>query len=216
MTMSDAMTNGMTTSGAGVSGAGVNTASMNGVPMVPVYFEAASVIIALILLGRLLEARARGRTTDAIKKLLGLQARTARVVRAGGRHEDVAVEDVIVGDVILVRPGEKIPTDGVVTEGRSAVDESMLTGESMPVEKGPGDGVVGATVNRTGSFEFRATRVHSLFPMFDTARDPACRSPSARPTGLISAAASAGAAGRRTTCTRRWKSPRNSPASRSS
>src|SRR5205085_6778 len=128
MTMNGAMTN----SGS-MSGAGVNVASMNGVPMVPVYFEAASVIIALILLGRLLEARARGRTTDAIKKLLGLQARTARVVRADGRHEDVAVEDLIVGDVILVRPGEKIPTDGVVTEGRSSVDESMLTGESVPV-----------------------------------------------------------------------------------
>src|SRR2546423_1733189 len=154
MTMSGAMTNA-----ASMSGAGVNVASMNGVPMVPVYFEAASVIIALILLGRLLEARARRHTTDAIKKLLGLQARTARVVRAGGRHEDVAVEDVIVGDVILVRPGEKIPTDGAVTEGRSAVDESMLTGESMPVEKNAGDEVVGATVNGAGSFQFRATRV---------------------------------------------------------
>jgi P-type Cu+ transporter len=130
-----------------------------GVPMPPVYFEAASVIITLILLGRLLEARAKGRTTDAIKKLLGLQARTARVVRADGSHEDVAVESLAPGDRVLVRPGEKIPTDGVVTEGRSAVDESMLTGESIPVEKGPGDEVVGATVNRSGSFEFRATRV---------------------------------------------------------
>jgi P-type Cu+ transporter len=127
--------------------------------MVPVYFEAASVIIALILLGRLLEARAKGRATDAIKKLMGLQARTARVVRDDGRHEDVAVEALAPGDLILVRPGEKIPTDGVVAEGRSAVDESMLTGESLPVGKGPGDEVVGATVNRTGSFEFRATRV---------------------------------------------------------
>src|SRR5205085_1008269 len=141
------------------SGAMANGMTTNGVPMVPVYFEAASVIIALILLGRLLEARARGRTTDAIKKLLGLQARTARVVRADGRHEDVAVEDVIVGDVILVRPGEKIPTDGVVTEGRSSVDESMLTGEGLPVEKKTGDEVVGATVNGAGSFQFRATRV---------------------------------------------------------
>jgi P-type Cu+ transporter len=132
---------------------------MGGAPMTPVYFEAASVIIALILLGRLLEARAKGRTTDAIKKLLGLQARTARVVRADGRHEDVAVEALAPGDVILVRPGEKIPTDGVVIEGHSAVDESMLTGESLPVEKGPGDEVVGATLNRAGSFEFRATRV---------------------------------------------------------
>jgi Cu+-exporting ATPase len=127
--------------------------------MAPVYFEAASVIIALILLGRLLEARAKGRTTEAVKKLMGLQARTARVVRGGGEYEDVPVETLAPGDVILVRPGEKIPTDGVVTFGRSAVDESMLTGESLPVEKAPGDEVVGATVNRTGSFEFRATRV---------------------------------------------------------
>jgi Cu+-exporting ATPase len=132
---------------------------MTAAPMPPVYFEAASVIIALILLGRLLEARAKGRTTDAIKKLLGLRARTARLVRADGTHEDVAIEDVTPGDVILVRPGEKVPTDGVVIEGRSSVDESMLTGESLPVEKAPGDEVVGATVNRTGSFRFRATRV---------------------------------------------------------
>jgi P-type Cu+ transporter len=151
--------NDMTAGGA--AGAGAMTAGglMSGAPMVPVYFEAASVIIALILLGRLLEARAKGRTTDAIKKLMGLQARTARVVRADGRHEDVPVESLAPGDLILVRPGEKVPTDGVVIEGRSAVDESMLTGESLPVEKGPGDEVVGATVNRAGSFEFRATRV---------------------------------------------------------
>ncbi|MDT5293496.1 MAG: P-type Cu+ transporter, partial [Acidobacteriota bacterium] len=142
-----AMTGGMAMSGAA-----------GGAAMPPVYFEAASVIIALILLGRLLEARAKGRTTDAIKKLLGLRARTARVVRADGRHEDVPVEDLKPGDVILVRPGEKVPTDGVVTEGRSTLDESMLTGESLPVEKGPGDEVVGATVNRTGGFQFRATR----------------------------------------------------------
>ena len=145
---------GMTTGGGVSEGAGGGVA-----PMTPVYFEAASVIIALILLGRLLEARAKGRTTDAIKKLLGLRARTARVVHADGHHEDVPVETVVVGDVVLVRPGEKIPTDGVLTEGRSAVDESMLTGESLPVEKKPGDEVVGATVNRTGSFQFRATRV---------------------------------------------------------
>ncbi|HZB44707.1 MAG TPA: heavy metal translocating P-type ATPase [Pyrinomonadaceae bacterium] len=128
-------------------------------PMVPVYFEAAAVIIALILLGRLLEARARGRTSEAIRKLMGLQARTARVVRAGGRHEDVPIEEVVPDDIILVRPGEKIPTDGVVTEGASSVDESMLTGESAPVEKKAGDEVVGATVNGTGAFMFRATRV---------------------------------------------------------
>jgi Cu+-exporting ATPase len=126
---------------------------------VPVYFEAAAVIVALILLGRLLEARAKGRTGEAIRKLVGLQARTARVVRAGGRHEDVPIEAVVVGDLVLVRPGEKVPTDGVVTDGGSAVDESMLTGESMPVEKRAGDEVFGATVNRAGSFTFRATRV---------------------------------------------------------
>ncbi|HEX8281777.1 MAG TPA: heavy metal translocating P-type ATPase [Pyrinomonadaceae bacterium] len=125
----------------------------------PVYFEAAAVIVALILLGRLLEARARGRMSEAIRGLVGLQARTARVVRAGGRHEDVPVEEVLVGDLLLVRPGEKVPTDGVVTAGGSAVDESMLTGESMPVEKRPGDEVFGATLNRAGSFTFRATRV---------------------------------------------------------
>jgi Cu+-exporting ATPase len=145
-------------SAAGMDGMRMGDAS-GAAAMPPVYFEAASVIIALILLGRLLEARARGRTTDAIKKLLGLQARTARVVRADGRHEDVPVESVAPGDVIIVRPGEKIPTDGVLIEGRSSVDESMLTGESFPVEKKPGDEVVGATVNGTGSFRFRATRV---------------------------------------------------------
>ncbi|HEX3557700.1 MAG TPA: heavy metal translocating P-type ATPase [Pyrinomonadaceae bacterium] len=145
--------------GMAAGGSAQSGAANVGVPMTPVYFEAASVIITLILLGRLLEARARGRATDAIKKLLGMQARTARVVRAEGRHEDVPVEDVVAGDVILVRPGEKIPTDGLLTEGRSVVDESMLTGESLPVEKKPGDEVVGATLNRTGSFQFRATRV---------------------------------------------------------
>jgi Cu+-exporting ATPase len=130
-----------------------------GAPMTPVYFEAASVIIALILTGRLLEARAKNRTADAVRKLLGLSPHTARVVRDDGRHEDMLVEELTPGDLILVRPGEKVPTDGVVTEGRSSVDEAMLTGESAPAEKGPGDEVVGATVNRTGSFTFRATRV---------------------------------------------------------
>jgi Cu+-exporting ATPase len=125
---------------------------------VPVYFEAASVIIALILLGRLLESRAKGRTSDAIRRLMGLQAKTARVVR-GTEEIDVPVEQVVAGDVIIVRPGEKIPVDGVIVGGSSSVDESMLTGESLPVEKGEGDEVIGATLNKTGSFRFRATKV---------------------------------------------------------
>jgi Cu+-exporting ATPase len=125
---------------------------------VPVYFEAAGVIIALILLGRLLEARAKGKTSDAIRKLARLQAKTARVVREG-REVDVPVEEVVVGDTVVVRPGEKIAVDGVVVAGESAVDESMLTGESLPVEKRAGAEVFGATLNRTGSFTFRATKV---------------------------------------------------------
>ncbi|HET7230709.1 MAG TPA: heavy metal translocating P-type ATPase [Longimicrobium sp.] len=124
----------------------------------PVYYEAASVIIALILLGRMLEARAKGSTSDAIRRLMGLQARTARVIRDGA-EADIPVEAVIPGDTVIVRPGEKVPVDGVVTEGASAVDESMLTGESIPAEKTAGDEVFGATINRTGSFRFRATKV---------------------------------------------------------
>ena len=126
--------------------------------LVPVYFEAASVIIALILLGRMLESRAKGRTGEAIRRLIGLQAKTARVVR-DGVEKDVPVEEVVPGDLVVVRPGEKIPVDGAVEDGFSAVDESMLTGESLPVEKRPGDEVFGATINRTGSFRFRATKV---------------------------------------------------------
>ncbi|HEY8489258.1 MAG TPA: heavy metal translocating P-type ATPase [Thermaerobacter sp.] len=122
------------------------------------YFETSAILITLVALGKYLEAVAKGRTSAAIRKLLGLQARTARVIR-DGREVDVPVEEVAVGDVVVVRPGEKIPVDGVVLEGRSAVDESMLTGESLPVEKGPGDEVIGATVNTTGTFKFRATRV---------------------------------------------------------
>ncbi|MDB4947689.1 MAG: copper-translocating P-type ATPase [Gemmatimonadetes bacterium] len=133
-------------------------AGMDGAPRPPVYFEAAAVIVALLLLGRMLEARAKGRTGEAIRRLAGLQARTARVVR-GGMEADVPVEEVAPGDVVVVRPGEKVPVDGVVAQGRSAVDESMLTGESMPVEKAPGDPVFGATLNRTGSFRFTATKV---------------------------------------------------------
>jgi P-type Cu+ transporter len=122
------------------------------------YFDTSAIIIALILLGRYLEARARGQTSEAIKKLLGLQARTARVVR-DGQEVDIPVEQVAAGDVVVVRPGEKIPVDGIVLAGRSAVDQSMLTGESIPVEKGPGDEVIGATLNKVGSFRFRATKV---------------------------------------------------------
>jgi Cu+-exporting ATPase len=122
------------------------------------YFETAAVIITLIVLGKLLEARAKGRTSEAIKKLLGLQAKTARVIREG-REIDVPVDEVRVGDLVVVRPGEKIPVDGVVVEGRSSVDESMLTGESMPVPKGPGADVIGATLNKLGMIQFEATKV---------------------------------------------------------
>ena len=131
---------------------------MKNAPMVPVYFEAASVIIALILLGRMLESRAKGQTSDAIRRLVSLQAKAARVVR-DGRELDIVVEEVVPGDIIIVRPGEKIPVDGVIEDGASAVDESMLTGESLPVEKKQGDEVFGATLNKTGSFRFKATKV---------------------------------------------------------
>ncbi|MFQ5343758.1 MAG: heavy metal translocating P-type ATPase, partial [Anaerolineae bacterium] len=123
-----------------------------------VYFDTTAIIVALILLGQLLEARAKGQTNEAIRKLMGLQAKTARVVR-DGKEVDIPVEEVLVGDVVIVRPGEKVPVDGVVVEGTSAVDESMITGESMPVGKAPGDEVIGATINKTGSFRFRATKV---------------------------------------------------------
>lgn len=123
-----------------------------------VYFETAAVIITLIRLGKYLEARAKGRTSEAIKKLMGLRAKTARVVR-DGVEADIAVDEVRVGDVVIVRPGEKIPVDGVVVDGRTSVDESMLTGESLPVGKGPGDPVTGATLNKLGMIRFEATRV---------------------------------------------------------
>lgn len=122
------------------------------------YFEASTTILTLILLGKTLEAVAKGRTSEAIKRLLSLQARTARVVR-GGQEMDVPVEEVAVGDTVVVRPGEKIPVDGVVLSGASAVDESMLTGESIPVDKNPGDQVTGATINKHGSLTIEATRV---------------------------------------------------------
>lgn len=123
-----------------------------------VYFDSAAMIIALILLGRLLEARAKGQTSEAIRKLMDLSPKTARIVRQG-REEDIPLEEVKKGDILLVRPGEKVPVDGRVLEGRSTVDESMLTGESLPVEKQPGDEVVGATLNQSGSFTMEATRV---------------------------------------------------------
>jgi len=124
------------------------------------YYETAAIVITLILLGRLFENRARGQTSQAIRQLIGLQARDARVIR-NGQEIDVPIQEVQVGDVILVRPGEKIPTDGEVIEGASTVDEAMVTGESLPVKKQPQDEVIGATINKTGSFKFRATRVGS-------------------------------------------------------
>ena len=124
------------------------------------YYDTSTMIIALILLGRTLEARAKGRASEAIRRLAGLQANTARVVR-DGEEQEIPIEQVIVGDIVLVRPGERIPVDGHITEGNSALDESMVTGESMPVEKGPGDLVIGGTVNRTGAFRFRAASVGS-------------------------------------------------------
>jgi Cu+-exporting ATPase len=122
------------------------------------YFETAAVIITLIRLGKYLEARAKGRTSEAIKKLMGLRAKTAHIVR-DGQEMEVSTDQVLVGDFVMVHPGEKIPVDGVVIEGRSAIDESMLTGESLPVEKGPGDPVIGATLNKLGSLKFEATKV---------------------------------------------------------
>ncbi len=123
-----------------------------------VYYEAVGVILTLITLGRLFEVIARGGTSEAIRRLIGLQARTAHIVRDGG-EEDIPIEQVKAGDIILVRPGEKVPVDGEIVEGSSTLDESMVTGESIPVTKKPGDTVIGATINQTGSFRFRATRV---------------------------------------------------------
>ena len=122
------------------------------------FFDTSVVIIALILLGRYFEARARSRASDAIRKLMGLQAKTARVLR-DGVPVDIPLAQVRPGDLVQVRPGEKVPVDGTVTDGRSTLDESMLTGESIPVEKSAGDAVIGATLNRTGTFVFRAERV---------------------------------------------------------
>src|SRR5450759_1152849 len=132
---------------------------------VPVYFEAAAVIMALVLLGQVMELRARSQTSAAIKLLLGLAPKTARIVRADGKEEDIPLAQVQPNDVLRVRPGEKVPVDGVVLEGTSALDESMVTGESIPVEKTKDARLIGATVNGTGSLLMRADqpRVLGLF-----------------------------------------------------
>ncbi|MEZ4859875.1 MAG: heavy metal translocating P-type ATPase [Caldilineaceae bacterium] len=123
-----------------------------------VYFETSAVIITLIVMGKLLEVRAKGQTSAAIKKLIGLQAKTARVVR-NGEERDIPIAEVVRNDIVIVRPGEKVPVDGVVIEGHSAVDESMITGESLPVEKTEGDEIIGATINKQGLLKFKATKV---------------------------------------------------------
>ena len=123
-----------------------------------VFWDVTDVVVALVVLGLALEIKAKGRTSQAIKKLIGLQAKIARVIR-DGKESDISVEEVVVGDVVVVRPGEKVPVDGEVISGSSAVDESMITGESMPIEKQSGDEVIGGTLNKTGSFRFTATKV---------------------------------------------------------
>lgn len=123
-----------------------------------VYFEASAVLITIIVFGRLLEAKAKGKTSEAIKKLIGLKPKTATVIK-GGKEIKIKVDDVVVGDKIIVKPGEKIPVDGIIIDGLSSIDESMVTGESIPVEKNKGDSVIGATINKHGSFTFKATKV---------------------------------------------------------
>ena len=131
---------------------------LNGEKIPELYFETAAFLITFVVLGKWREAKATGQTSDAIKKLMGLQPKTARVLR-NSATVDISIDQVVLGDIVVVRPGEKIPVDGVLTKGSSSVDESMLTGESIPVEKNPGDKVTGATINKNGSFEFEATRV---------------------------------------------------------
>jgi P-type Cu+ transporter len=126
--------------------------------MIELYYETSAVLITLIILGKLFEVRAKGRSSEAIKKLMGLQAKTATVFR-NGVEQEVALEDVVVGDILYVKPGEKVPVDGEITEGRSALDESMLTGESVPVDKTIGDSVIGATINKNGFLKVKATKV---------------------------------------------------------
>lgn len=133
---------------------------LDGIKIPDLYFETAAFLITFVVLGKWLEAKAKGKTSDAIKKLMGLQAKTARVIR-DGKTLDIEIDEVVHGDIILVRPGEKVPVDGVITKGSSALDESMVTGESLPIEKNIGDGVIGATINKNGSFEFKATKVGS-------------------------------------------------------
>jgi Cu+-exporting ATPase len=123
------------------------------------YYDSSAVIITLILLGRLLEARARGRTSEAIKRLIGLQAKTARIIDGHGQEIEVQLEQLKAGDMVVVRPGEKIATDGIITKGYSSIDESMITGESIPIDKNTGDRVIGGTINKTGSFHFKAEKV---------------------------------------------------------
>jgi Cu+-exporting ATPase len=133
---------------------------MDGVKVPDMYFETAAFLITFVILGKWLEARAKGKTGEAIKKLMGLRAKTARVIR-GSKTLDIPIAQVVVGDIILVRPGEKVPVDGAITKGSTSIDESMVTGESIPVEKNIGDVVIGATMNKNGSFEFMATNVGS-------------------------------------------------------
>ena len=127
-------------------------------PSIGQYFETSTILITLVMMGKYLEASAKGKTSEAIKKLMSLGAKTARVIR-DGKEMEIKVDDVIQGDIIVVRPGEKVPVDGEVIEGSSSIDESMITGESMPVSKKAGDNVVGATINKTGSFRFKATKI---------------------------------------------------------
>lgn len=131
---------------------------LNGAKIGDLYFETAAFLITFVILGKWLEARTKGRTSDAIKKLMSLQAKTARVIR-NGVTTDISVKEVVHGDIVIVRPGEKIPVDGIIRSGSSSVDESMITGESIPVEKNIGNTVIGGTINKTGSFEFEVTRV---------------------------------------------------------
>jgi len=133
---------------------------LNGEKIPELYFETAAFLITFVVLGKWLEAKTKGSTSDAIKKLIGLQPKTARVIK-NGNAVDIPIDQVVTGDIIVVRPGEKIPVDGVITKGESAIDESMITGESIPIEKNIGAMVIGATINKHGSFEFKATKVGS-------------------------------------------------------